>query len=122
MVFRAGLPIFYRCKTFGFGEGNDPASHPRVLHREIQASLLYYQERLAGRELARVYLALAGHDPERVAAMFQGAPVGEPPELVDPRRVIAIDGDGSGGVGDHLQRLAPAIGAALGRGSTGRAA
>lgn len=120
MIFRGGVPIFYRCKTFGFGQQDDPAGSLKILHREIQASLLYYQERLDGRQLSRVYMALVGHDPERVAGLFQGAPVEERPELVDPRRVIEVD-PATGG-DDVMQRLAPAIGAALGNEFVGRAA
>lgn len=119
MVFRSGIPIFYRCKTFGFGQEHDAGASLRILHREIQASLLYYQERLEGRNLARVYMALVGHDPDRVAAMFQEAPVDQRPDLIDPRRVVAIDGAAGH---DALQRLAPAIGAAIGGGAMVRAA
>ena len=120
MIYRGGVPIFYRCKTFGFDQKIDPAGTLRLLHREIQASLLYYQERLDGRHLSRVYMALVGHDPERVAALFQGAPVDQQPELVDPRRVIDVDAQAGGD--DVMQRLAPAIGAALGNEFVGRAA
>ncbi|HET9481983.1 MAG TPA: pilus assembly protein PilM [Candidatus Polarisedimenticolia bacterium] len=119
MIFRAGLPIFYRCKTFGFsGDENGDASH-RLIHREAQASLLYYQEKLQGLSLAKVYMRLVGHDPARVAALFEGAPVSAPPELIDVRRVVDVTGRigeiGEERVSELLQRLAPAVGAALGR-------
>ena len=119
MIFRHGIPIFYRCKLFAFGgEGNGDAAQ-RLIHRESQASLVYYQERLNGRELSRVYMRLVGHDPERVGALFQGAPVASPPELIDPRRVVRVTGRvealGPERSLELLQRLAPAVGAALGR-------
>jgi type IV pilus assembly protein PilM len=119
MILRDGLPIFYRCKTFAFGgDGNGDAAH-RLLHRESQASLVYYQERLNGRELSRVYMRLVGHDPVRVAALFHGAPVASAPELIDPRRVVRTTGRveamGPDRASDLMQRLAPAVGAALGR-------
>jgi hypothetical protein len=124
MIFRAGTPIFYRCKTFGFGGERDPRSDHRLFHREIQASILYYQERLAGHSLDRVYMRLVGHDPERVADLFADAPVAGRPEPIDVRRVVSVDGrvEGLGAARSHemLQRLAPAIGAALGRESQGR--
>jgi type IV pilus assembly protein PilM len=119
LILRHGVPIFYRCKTFAFGgEGNGDAAQ-RLIHRESQASLVYYQERLEGRELSRVYMRLVGHDPERVGALFQGAPVAAAPELIDPRRVVRVTGRveamGPERSIELLQRLAPAVGAALGR-------
>jgi len=125
MIFRAGLPIFYRCKTFAFGGDDDPESNHRLIHREIQASLLYYQERLGGTVLSRVYMRLTGHDAERVAALFREAPVATRPELIDVRRVVGVTGR-IAPAGDRrgeelLQRLAPAVGAALGREAQGGA-
>ena len=73
MIFRAGVPIFYRCKTFAFGGVDDPESNHRLIHREVQASLLYYQERLGGTTLSRVYMRLTGHDPKRVASVLAWA-------------------------------------------------
>ncbi|HKY31444.1 MAG TPA: hypothetical protein VJV23_02825 [Candidatus Polarisedimenticolia bacterium] len=119
MILRDGLPIFYRCKTFAFGGEEDAESALRLIHRETQASLLYYQERLSGGELARLYLRVVGHDPERVARLFDGAPASHPPDLIDPRRVVAVTGrvlaSGEDRSLELMQRLAPAVGAALGR-------
>jgi type IV pilus assembly protein PilM len=119
MILRDGLPIFYRCKTFAFGGEQDVDAAHRLLHRECQASLVYYQERLNGRELSRVYMRLVGHDPVRVASLFHGAPVASPPELIDPRRVVRttgrVDAMGPDRAMELMQRLAPAVGAALGR-------
>lgn len=123
MIFRKGIPIFYRCKTFSFGGAHDAETTYRLIHREIQASLLYYQERLEGKQLARVYMALIEHDPARVARLFAEAPVALPPELIDVRRVVDVDGR-IDAVEPHrrqviLQRLAPVVGAALGRSGRG---
>lgn len=119
MIYRKGVPIFYRCKTYAFGGEEDEDSGVRLVHREAQASLLYYQERLSGMELARVYMRVVGHEPERVAAVFQGAPVATPPEVIDVGRVVEVSGRVAAAGADRsfetLQRLAPAVGAALGR-------
>jgi type IV pilus assembly protein PilM len=119
MVFREGRLIFYRCKTFAFGGNDDPESGYRLVHRELQASLLYYQEKLMGRELARVYMRLVGMDADRVAGQFGGAPIAARPELIDVQRVVNVTGRiasmGPDRAADLLQRLAPAVGAALGR-------
>ncbi|MGH9869881.1 MAG: type IV pilus biogenesis protein PilM [Candidatus Polarisedimenticolia bacterium] len=119
MIFRKGLPIFYRCKTFTFGGEQEGDAALRLIHRESQASLVYYQERLQGRELSRIYMRLVGHDFERVAGLFEGAPSAQPPELIDPRRVVRVpaqvEAGGPARAIETLQRLAPAVGAALGR-------
>ncbi|MFQ5701567.1 MAG: type IV pilus biogenesis protein PilM [Acidobacteriota bacterium] len=125
MVFRAGTPIFYRCKTFGLSGVADAEAKYRLFHREIQASLLYYQERLDGKKLARVYMALVGLDPGRVSDLFSDAPTAMRPELIDVRRVVDVDGEidalEARRKEEVLQRLAPAVGAALGREPTGGA-
>jgi len=119
MIFRGGEIIFYRCKTFGFGGDEDPESAHRMINRETQASLLYYQDRLQGKELSRIYLRVVGHDLERVKLLFHDAPTAAAPELIDVRRVIDVTPAGISLGGDaameQLQRLAPAVGAALGR-------
>ena len=123
MIFRAGAPIFYRCKTFGFDRVLDEQATRRLFHREIQASILYYQERLDGKELARVYMRLVGHDAEAVASLFGDAPVASKPELIDVRRVMEVNGNidsyAPGVAEQTLQRLAPVVGAALGREGSG---
>ena len=122
MIFREGRLMFYRCKTFSFGGEDSPESRARLVRREIQTSLLYYQERLSGRGLSRVYMRVEGHDPEQVASMFEGAPVAAPPEMIDPGRVVDLSGRiaavGPERAAEVLQRIAPAVGAALGRGAS----
>ena len=119
LIFRAGLLLFYRCKTFAFGGEETPESRQRLVRREIQTSLLYYQERLAGRGLARVYMRVVGHDAGQIASMFEGAPVANEPEMIDAGRVVELSGRisavGPDRGAEMLQRIGPAVGAALGR-------
>lgn len=119
MIFRDGVPIFYRCKSFTYGGDQDGDAALRLILRESQASLIYYQERLGGTSLARVYLRLVGHDAQRVSGLFEAAPLASAPELIDPRRVVKVTGRldamGDERATEILQRLAPAVGAALGR-------
>jgi len=120
MIFRAGRLIFYRCKTFALGgEENGNGGGDRLVRREIQSSLLYYQERLAGKGLERVYMRLVGPDPEKTAEMFGGGPVHARPEPIDLGRVVGVSGRiaalGPDRSWQVTQRLAPAVGAVVGR-------
>ncbi len=119
LIFRAGRIVLYRCKSFTFEGPRDAGAEHRLLKRELQASLVYYMEKLGGKELARVYLRVVGHDVENVASIFENIPVGSAPELIDPGRIIDVTGRVTASGEDRstaiLQRLAPAIGAALGR-------
>lgn len=118
MIHRAGRLIFYRSKSAAAEEAG-PDSEYRMLRREVQASLVYYQEKLAGRQLARVYMRSVGQDLPRLASLFEGAPLTARPEAIDARRIVKVTGRiaavGEERAAEILQRLAPAIGAALGR-------
>ena len=118
MIHRNGQPLFYRCKSFSLtGDGGADAA-ARLLRREIQASVLYYQERLHGKALARVYMRLVGHEPEQTQLAFDRAPLGARPEMIDVGRVLALSGRMAAldpqRRAETLQRLAPAVGAAWG--------
>ncbi|HXI04111.1 MAG TPA: pilus assembly protein PilM [Candidatus Saccharimonadales bacterium] len=117
VIFRAGRMVFFRSKPFPLGviEGGEAASL-RMVRRELQTSLLYYREKLDGRELARTYLRVVEHSPEAVAAIFNEQPEIAEVDWIDPRRVIDVNGRMSGEQGEKLlQRLAPALGATIGR-------
>ena len=92
MIHRNSNPIFYRCKSFSLtGEGGADVA-ARLLKREIQASILYYQERLHGKSLQRVYMRLVGHERQQVEQAFERAPLGAGPEMIDVGRVLALSG------------------------------
>src|SRR5262245_6669285 len=119
MIHRNSQPIFYRCKSVSLtGDGSSELSD-RLLNREIQASLLYYQERLHGKVLARVYVRLVGHEPGQLEPAFERAPLVTAPEMIDVSKVIALSGRIAALDPERrahaLQRLAPAVGAAWGR-------
>ncbi len=118
MIHRAGRLIFYRSKSAA-AEDAGPDSEYRMLRREVQASLVYYQEKLAGTRLARVYMRSVGQDLQKLASLFESAPLAARPEAIDARRIVKVTGRiaavGEERAAEILQRLAPAIGAALGR-------
>ncbi len=121
LIYRAGRLIFYRCKSFlPEAEETEAGGAPAwSMRREVQSSLIYYQEKLSGRTLDRVYLRLVGHDQVEVAQLLEGAPTASPPEMIDVGRVVDVGGriaaSGPDRAADLLQKLAPAVGAAMGR-------
>jgi hypothetical protein len=117
VIFRGERMVLFRCKPFATGVENDNGvGAMRLMKRELQSSLLYYQEKLDGKGLSRSYLRVSGHEPRSVESLFkEQAEIGDVLWL-NPRELIATDGRLAGEEGDRiLQRLAPALGAAIGR-------
>ncbi len=119
VVFRGRQMVLFRCKPFATGVPEDGGEGAlRLLKRELQTSLLYYREKLEGRQLSRAYLRILDLDAAAVSGIFSSQPEIEEVELLDPRRIIDLNGRLTGQQGDWtLQRLAPALGATLGRGA-----
>jgi type IV pilus assembly protein PilM len=117
-IFRGGRMVFFRSKPFALMAGEDGAVGAlRLLKREMQTSLVYYREKLEGKGIARAYLRVADLDPAAVSAVV-AAEAGGQAGFVDPRRVVAVDGRFTGDHGERaLQRIAPALGAIVGRGA-----
>jgi Tfp pilus assembly PilM family ATPase len=123
MIFRAGRVLFYRCKAFTTDDDASLEGRRRLLRREVQASLVYYQERLNGRELSRLYVRASGLDTQAALSALTGDGIPVAAELMEVRRALSLSGriNAAGDRADELlQKLAPAIGAAVGR--AGRAA
>lgn len=112
VILRGGRLVFFRCKTLG----EDPAGgRPNgELTRELVSSLSYYREKLDGQGIGTLFARTVSGPPDGFGDAFA---------TIDPGRVVPIeplaDLDTTGGptIDPRLaQRLAPAIGAALGRG------
>ena len=118
-ILRRGEIVFFRSKPLAVGTGDDGGEGSlRLLKRELQTSLVYYREKLEGKGLSCVYLRVVDHDPGPVASVFSGEAELGPVSMIDPRRVISTNGRFSGDHGERLlQRLAPALGATMGRAS-----
>ena len=111
VIVRGGRPIFFRCKSLG--EEPPGANGNGVLAREMAGSLSYYRDKLAGRGLATILVRAAGGPFEDLAAKLHQLDL----ERVEPVAVAeSIDGRGSALAPELALRIAPAIGAALGRG------
>jgi len=112
VIFRRGRLIFFRCKTLGEDGAGAPPNGD--LTRELAGSLSYYRDKLGGQGIATLF-----------ARTVHGAPgeLAEALSAVEPQQVVPIDPLADLDMGDApaldpalAQRLAPAIGAAIGRG------
>lgn len=110
-IVRHGRLIFFRCKTFSIEDG---ASGPNgLLGREVANSLAYYREKLGGDTIDSVLVRTVSTPFDELAAKLRALGCGAV-EPVDPAR--RIDADGVRLDAQALQRLAPGIGALVGRG------
>jgi len=111
VIVRGGRPIFFRCK--GLGEEASAANGNGVLLREMAGSLSYYRDKLAGRGLAVVLVRAAAGPYEDVEAKLRQLGL----EHVEPVSVAeSLDPAGGTLAPELALRIAPALGAALGRG------
>jgi type IV pilus assembly protein PilM len=112
VILRQARLIFFRCKTFGVGDGSVEVADA-LLAREVEGSLAYYREKLAGAGVGTLLLRSVGLSPDDVRSRMAGLEFGRI-ESVDP---AAAEGpiEGPPLAAPVAQRLAPAVGAALGR-------
>jgi hypothetical protein len=113
VITRGGRLIFFRCKTFAIDE--EAASGPNgVLVREIATSFSYYREKLAGQGVGKVLVRTVSTPFDEIAEKLGGLGVDDVQALditrgIDLEQGVQLDAD-------TAQRIAPAVGAALGRG------
>lgn len=121
VIFRGQQMIFFRSKPFTLSAGGtsqveDSELILRLIRRELQTSLLYYREKLEGKKLSRAYLRVVDLAPEAVAALFADQQEITEVDWIDPGRIVGANGRLAGEQGARiLQRLAPGLGATLGR-------
>jgi hypothetical protein len=111
-IVRNSRLVFMRCKTYAMGNG-EPGPINGLLGRELGYSLSYYEEKLGGEGIRTLFVRslevpfeelsgqLASLDPDHV-------------ELCDPVAAVQTE-DGAKVESDVAQRLAPALGAVVGR-------
>jgi len=110
VILRDSDVIFYRCKPHPQTANGDSVGDVR---REIYTSLAFYQEKLLGRGIGRVFLRCAGVPPEMIREAA-GAETGGEVEVLDPLAVVPLNG--APPISPEVAALiAPAIGAAAGR-------
>jgi len=110
LILREADVIFYRCKPHPAGDESATLTDVR---RELYTSLAFYQEKLLGRGIGRVFLRCDGLplEPIREAA---GAETGGIVEVLDPLEIVPKNG-GPAMTPEQATHLAPAIGAVYGR-------
>ncbi len=109
LIFRGAELIFYRCKP----HAEETDSVLSGLRREIYTSLAFYQEKLLGRGVGRVFLRSTGmpDEPLREAVASEA---GSETEVLDLLQIVplaarmTLDAEGA-------SRAAPAVGAVVGR-------
>lgn len=111
LILRDTDVIFYRCKPHLTGAGSgDPLADVR---REIYTSLAFYQEKLLGRGIGRVFLRCVSLPLDRIRESVSAEAGGEL-EILDPLPLVPQNGGPRLGP-EEAAVAAPAIGAALGR-------
>ncbi len=113
LIVRGEQLIFYRCKSFGVGD-NGAKQVNGALVRELAGSLSYYQEKLSGAGIQTAFVRSVAHSFEELDEQLGQLGI-ERVEPIDPTRALElVEGlklDPAVG-----QRIAPAVGAAAGRG------
>lgn len=112
VIFRGQRLIFFRCKTYSM-RAEAPAEVNGMLAREVDYSLSYYEEKLSGEGLGTLLVRSADRPVEEVTRELNG---------LDVKQVLPIDPEVSSPSenGQQVdpptaQRIAPALGAAVGR-------
>jgi hypothetical protein len=113
MIFRRGNLIFYRCKTHSDGEGAAPAERERTFRRELATSLSYYTEKLKGLALAKTYARVVDTALVSWRETVDSLGFGQV-ETIDPGKIVKLPDEMDPRTAADL---APALGAAIGRGA-----
>lgn len=116
LIVRGPRLIFYRCKSYNVGNPTDAdaASTNGLFVREIAGSLSYYREKLDGRNLTTVLVRSVALPFEEIRHKLERLEIGSV-ESLDPTVKLDLS-EGRSLDPELAQRLAPALGAALGRG------
>jgi Tfp pilus assembly PilM family ATPase len=112
IIVRGGQLIFFRCKNYRFGS-TQPEALRGVLQRELANSFAYYHEKLGGEKIGAVLVRSVATPHEELVDILSEQDVGSV-EPIDPVSALTLPAGMS--IDRPLgQRLAPAIGAAVGR-------
>lgn len=115
LIVRGSRLIFYRCKSYSAGQGAEGAGERAngLFVREMAGSLSYYKEKLEGKGIGTVIVRTIGAPVEEIREKLVDVGVTRV-EAIDPAEAFTLD-EGVALDGESAQRLAPALGAAVGR-------
>jgi type IV pilus assembly protein PilM len=113
LIVRGERLVFYRCKSYAVGNG-DGQTPNGVLAREINNSLSYYQEKLGGEGIETIFVRSVGKPMEEMVHLLEPLSF-QQVVPVDPTSVLTL-AEGLRLDPEVAQRIAPAVGAAAGRG------
>jgi type IV pilus assembly protein PilM len=113
VIVRRGQLIFYRCKSYGVS-GEEPQVPNGAMARELAGSLSYYQEKLSGQGVGTAFVRSVAQPVEELEAKLNDLGI-EHVETVDPATTLEFV-EGLRLEPSVAQRIAPAVGAAAGRG------
>jgi type IV pilus assembly protein PilM len=112
LFFRDGRLSF--CRTKALADEETAAERlVAALRRELASCAAYYREHLSGSGLSRAILRMPEGDRRTLPDLMQEE-LGCPSEILNPARAVTLPASGDP-ADPKWQRLAPAIGAALGR-------
>jgi hypothetical protein len=113
VLLRHGRLIFFRCKTFALEDS--PQRGPNgVLVREMASSFSYYREKLSGEGVQKIFVRTVSTPFEEIAEKLASLGVDQV-ESVKLNQAMELP-EGVQIDEPTAQRIAPAVGAALGRG------
>ena len=113
IIVRGERLIFYRCKTYPASE--EESTGNGVMAREVGSSISYYQEKLGGRGIQAAFVRTVAQPMNEVTAVLGRIGI-DRVHPVDPAGALSIP-EGTRLDPEVGQRIAPAVGAAAGRGN-----
>lgn len=113
LFFRDGRLNFYRCKQLSDEERALPERLHAVIRRELASCAAYYREHLSGAGMIAAAVRVVEGEAGVILGVVQEE-MGCPAQILDPSRLVVLP-PGAGASDALWQRLAPAVGAALGR-------
>jgi hypothetical protein len=111
-IVRRSRLVFMRCKTYSMGNG-EPGPINGVLGRELGYSLSYYEEKLGGEGIRTLLVRSVEVPFEELSGQLASLDA-DHVELIDPVAAVETE-DGAKLEPALAQRLAPALGAVVGR-------
>ena len=114
VIVRGGRIVFFRCKSYASVDEEGPAvAGGSPLARELATSISYYEDKLAGVDLGTAFVRTVSAPYEEIAEILERRGITKIAR-VDPSAALGL-GAGLRLDPEAAQRIAPCVGAAVGR-------